>query len=87
MSGTEEVNQIPQSPHTKGIIQHFERKVKLHTEGLGVPLVGLFNLLLLLQKPKANQRVQKPHILLPKSNFYYSTISKAPPPLLSSAFE
>ena len=45
-----------------------------------VPLVGLFNLLLLLQKPKANQMIQKPHILLPKSNFYYSTISKAPPP-------
>jgi hypothetical protein len=34
MSGTEDVNQIPQSPRTKGIIQHFERKVKLHTKGL-----------------------------------------------------
>jgi len=43
-----------------------------------VPLVGLFNLLLLQQQ--ANQRVQKLHILLPKSNFYHSTISKAPPP-------
>jgi len=30
----EEVNKILQSPHTKGIIQHFERQVKLHTEGL-----------------------------------------------------
>ena len=34
MPGTDEDNQIPHSPRTKGIIQHFERKVKLHTEGL-----------------------------------------------------
>ena len=25
---------MPQSPHTKGIIQHFTRQVQLHTEGL-----------------------------------------------------
>jgi hypothetical protein len=34
MLGTKDVNQMPQSPRTKGIIQHFERKVKLHIEGL-----------------------------------------------------
>ena len=34
MSETEDTNKIPQSPRTKGIIQHFERQVKLHTEGL-----------------------------------------------------
>jgi hypothetical protein len=34
MPGSDEDNQIPHSPRTKGIIQHFERKVKLHTEGL-----------------------------------------------------
>ena len=54
---------------------------------LRLPLVRLLNLLLLLQKPKANQRVQKLQQLLSKSNFYCSTISKAAPPLLSSAFE
>jgi hypothetical protein len=32
-------------------------------------LVGLLNLLLLLQKPKANQRAQKPQLLLPKATF------------------
>lgn len=32
-------------------------------------LVGLFNLILLLQKPRANQRTQKPHLLLPRSYF------------------
>ena len=34
MTGAEDANQMPHSPRTKGIIQHFERKVKLHTEGL-----------------------------------------------------
>jgi len=34
MLETEEVNKILQSRRTKGIIQHFERQVKLHTEGL-----------------------------------------------------
>jgi hypothetical protein len=34
MSGSEDSNKIPQSPHTKGIIQHFTRQVQLHTEGL-----------------------------------------------------
>jgi hypothetical protein len=34
MLGTKDVNQMPQSPRTKGMIQHFERKVKLHIEGL-----------------------------------------------------
>jgi hypothetical protein len=33
-SDEEEVNQIPQSPQTKGIIQHFERLVKTHNEGI-----------------------------------------------------
>jgi flagellar capping protein FliD len=34
MSGSEDGNKIPQSPCTKGIIQHFTRQVQLHTEGL-----------------------------------------------------
>ena len=34
MSGSEDVNKRPQSPRTKGIIQHFTRQVQLHTEGL-----------------------------------------------------
>jgi hypothetical protein len=34
MSRSEDSNKIPQSPHTKGIIQHFTRQVQLHTEGL-----------------------------------------------------
>jgi len=34
MLETEDANKIPQSPHTKGIIQHFERQVKLHIQGL-----------------------------------------------------
>ena len=34
MPGSDEDNQMGHSPRTKGIIQHFERKVKLHTEGL-----------------------------------------------------
>jgi hypothetical protein len=33
-SNKEEVDQIPQSPRTKGIIQHFERLVKTHNEGI-----------------------------------------------------
>jgi hypothetical protein len=50
-------------------------------------LVGLSNLFLLLQEPKANQRVQKPHVFLPKSSFHCSTNPKTPLPLLSLAFE
>jgi chromosome segregation ATPase len=34
MSGSEDGNKIPQSPRTKGSIQHFTRQVQLHTEGL-----------------------------------------------------
>ena len=34
MTGSGDDKTIPHSPRTKGIIQHFERKVKLHTEGL-----------------------------------------------------
>ena len=34
MPGADDGNETPHTPHTKGIIQHFERKVKLHTEGL-----------------------------------------------------
>jgi hypothetical protein len=35
MAGSEEENHsLQQSPCTRGIIQHFERQVKLHTEGL-----------------------------------------------------
>jgi hypothetical protein len=36
MAGSDEeaINQIPQSPRTKGIIQHFERLVKTHNEGI-----------------------------------------------------
>ncbi|XP_066316430.1 uncharacterized protein, partial [Miscanthus floridulus] len=34
MSGSEDVNKRPQSPRTKGIIQHFTRQVQQHTEGL-----------------------------------------------------
>ena len=35
MAGSdEEHNKIPQSPRTKGIIQHFERLVKTHNEGI-----------------------------------------------------
>jgi len=48
-------------------------------------LVGLSNLLLLLQKPKANQRAQKSELLLPKSSFCSSTKLKAGP-VLSAAF-
>jgi hypothetical protein len=43
-------------------------------------MVGILNLLLLLQKPKTNQRIQKSHTLLPKSSFCSST-------KLSAAFE
>jgi hypothetical protein len=41
---------------------------------------------LFLQKSKANQKAQKPHTLLPKSSFYYNTISKVHIPSLSLAF-
>ena len=34
MPGADDGNETPLTPRTKGIIQHFERKVKLHTEGL-----------------------------------------------------
>jgi len=34
MSAIEEVNKIPHSPRTKGVIQYFEGQVKLHIEGL-----------------------------------------------------
>ena len=34
MPGADDGNETPHTPRTKGIIQHFERKVKLHTEGL-----------------------------------------------------
>jgi hypothetical protein len=34
MPGADDGNETPLTPHTKGIIQQFERKVKLHTEGL-----------------------------------------------------
>jgi hypothetical protein len=50
-------------------------------------LVGLLNLLLLLQKPKANQRAQKATTAFTQSNFYCSTKLKAPLPLLSATFE
>jgi hypothetical protein len=40
MAGSDgEVNKIPQSPRTKGIIQHFERLVKTHNEGIDNDLV------------------------------------------------
>jgi hypothetical protein len=45
--------------------------------------VGLLNMLLLLQKPKANQKAHKPQLLLPKSCFYSSTKLKE---TLSPAF-
>ena len=41
-----------------------------------VPLGGLFNLLLLLQKSIANQKVQKPHMLLSKTSFEEVQIQK-----------
>ena len=47
---------------------------------LRVCLVGLFNKLLLLQKPKINQRVQKSLLLLPKASFWCSTNQKQPSP-------
>jgi hypothetical protein len=31
MTGSEDENRMPQSPRTKGIIQHFTKQVKLHT--------------------------------------------------------
>ena len=34
MLGADDGTETPLTPRTKGIIQHFERKVKLHTEGL-----------------------------------------------------
>jgi hypothetical protein len=35
MAGSEEEDHsLHQSPHTRGIIQHFERQVQRHTEGL-----------------------------------------------------
>jgi hypothetical protein len=43
-------------------------------------LVGLSILLLLLQKPKANQRAEKPQVLLPKSFFWSSTKLEATHP-------
>jgi hypothetical protein len=34
MIGLEDENRMPQSPRTKGIIQHFTKQVKLHIEGV-----------------------------------------------------
>src|SRR5579859_7537948 len=34
MTGSEDGDSMQHSPRTKGIIQHFERRVKLYTEGL-----------------------------------------------------
>ena len=32
MAGAENTNEDVHSPHTRGIIQHFERQVRMHTE-------------------------------------------------------
>jgi hypothetical protein len=34
MGDHEDKNTMPQSPHTKGIIQHFEQQMHLHLDGL-----------------------------------------------------
>lgn len=54
---------------------------------LWVSLVGLFNLLLFFEKPKANQKAKTSYVLLVQTSFCLITNSKAPFPLLSVAFE